>query len=226
MVAAARRGADDLRRRPGEARDDERPSRRSQLRDQLPQGRQLHLVTLAVVAIVLLAVLPAVFLLKDASDDPVFSGLDGLPLPAWAAQGHDDQAAGNRWCIGTCKLRERTWRSAKGAQDTAPVYEKAFTDAGWLRWQTSGCPKPQTGVYTCWQRDEYVLDLWVRDAPCDVTNVPGGPASAGPGASTGIHAQGGPGQLPIPSGSEPPPTCGGSLVTAKVGNGVDPHWHR
>jgi hypothetical protein len=150
-----------------------------------------------------------------------------LQLPSWAVQGHTDQAAGNRWCIGTCRLRERTWRSAKGATDTAPAYEQALAEAGWQRWQTGGCPKPQSGVYTCWQRDEYVLDLWVRDAPCDVTNVPGAPASAGPGgaASTGPDASGGPGPLPTPSGSEPPPTCGGSLVTAKVGNGVDPHWH-
>jgi integrin beta 3 len=212
---AGRRGA-------GEARGSGAgpPDRFSALRDQLPQGRQLHLVTLAVVAIVLLAVLPAVFLLKDSAQDPVFAGLDQLNLPAWAVQGHNDQAAGNRWCVGTCRLRERTWRSAKGARDTAPTYEQALTDAGWLRWQTAGCPKPDTGSYSCWQRDEYVLDLWVRDAPCDVTNVPGAPASGG--------APGGPSAapLPTPTGSEPPPTCGGSLVTAKVGNGVDPHWHK
>jgi hypothetical protein len=184
---------------------------------QLRQARQLRLVTLAAVAIVLLAALPAIFLARDATRDPVFASLDSLRLPGWAAQGHEDAATGNRWCVETCRLRERTWRSTKPAKDTAPAYQQALADAGWFPWTTAGCPKVATGVYTCWQRDEFALDLWVRDAPCDLSAVVAPSAGAGGSPSAA--------PIPTPTGSEPPPTCAGSLVTAKAADRVDPHWH-
>ena len=197
--------------------DDPVPSRQERLRGQVRQSRQARLVTIAVVALVLLAVLPAIFLARDSGQDPVFTSLDNLKLPTWAAQAHDDAATGNQWCVQTCRLRERTWRSSKSAKDTAPTYQQALLDAGWLPWPTNGCPKASTGVYTCWQHDEFALDLWVRDAPCNLGNVvapsadPGGSASAAP--------------IPTPTGSQPPATCAGSLVTAKAVDRVDPHWH-
>jgi hypothetical protein len=147
----------------------------------------------------------------------VFTGLDSLSLPDWAAQGHQDASSGNRWCVQTCRLRERTWRSAKPATDTAPVYQRALLDAGWHRSRTTGCPTAP-GSYTCWERDEFILDLWTRNAPCDLANVapaPGTSASADPG-----------GAIPAPNGSESPAICTGSLITAKVANRVDPNWHR
>jgi len=34
------------------------------------------------------------------------------------------------------------------------------------------------------------------------------------------------GAAPVPTGSEPPPTCAGSLVTVKVTDFGNPDWHR
>jgi hypothetical protein len=175
------------------------------------------LVALGAVAVVLLALLPAIFLVRDASGDPVLAGLDSLELPSWAAQSHQDQASGNRWCVDTCRLRERTWRSTKPAADTDPVYQRALISAGWRPWHTPGCPTAN-GSYTCWQRDEYVLDLWTRDTPCDLASLPPVPPAGGPSVTATPVAP--------PTGTEPPATCAGSLVTAKVANRVDPNWHR
>ncbi len=204
--------------RPGGRRSQLR-EQSTQLRRQVREARGFRLVTLAAIAVVLLAALPAIFLIRDAAGDPVFASLDSLVLPGWARQSHEDVASGNRWCIQTCRLRERTWRSVKPVNDTAPVYERALTDAGWHHWHSSGCPTAP-GVYSCWQRDEYALDLWVRDAPCDlagVAPVPGtSPSNPDPSA----------GPVPTPTGSEPPATCTGSLVTAKIANLGDPNWHQ
>src|SRR6266545_1426427 len=106
------------------------------------QAGRAPVLALAVAALVLFVALPAVFLLRDASADPVFADLDNLRLPSWAAQAHEDSATGNRWCVQTCRLRERTWRSAKPAQATDPVYRQALSDAGWRLTQTGSCPAP------------------------------------------------------------------------------------
>jgi hypothetical protein len=194
-------------------------------------------MALTIAAFVLLVALPAVFLVRDASTDPVFAGLDRLNLPGWAAQVHQDTATGSRWCVDTCRLRERTWRSAKPAQNTDPVYRQALTGAGWHLLHTGACPAPPTGVYTCWERDEYVLDLWTRDAACDLGNLapaPGRPAAPAPGASGGPGptpgASGSPGLdpgagIPSPGASDPPKTCEGALVTAKATEKANNLWH-
>ena len=124
----------------------------------------------------------------------------------------------------TCRLRERAWRSTKPAADTDPVYQQALTSAGWRPWHTPGCPTAN-GSYTCWQRDELVLDLWTRDTPCDLASLPPVPVGGGPSASATPIAT----PIATPTGAEPPKTCAGSagsLVTAKVVNRVDPNWHR
>jgi hypothetical protein len=186
------------------------------------QAGRAPVVALALAAFVLLAALPAVFFARDASADPVFAGLDELNLPAWATQARQDASTGSRWCVQTCRLRERTWRSAKPAPATDTVYQQALTAAGWRPWHTPGCPVPASGVYTCWQRDKYVLDLWTRDAACDLAGVapaPAGPARSGapvPDPSAGI---------PSPGASEPPPTCDGSLVSAKATERYNRDWH-
>jgi integrin beta 3 len=193
--------------------------RRSPLRQQVREARRLRLIILASLTVVLLAALPAIFLIRDAAGDPVFAGLDSLSVPGWADQSHQDLASGNRWCFQSCRLRERTWRSAKAAADTDTVYEQALASAGWHPWHSAGCPT-SVGKYSCWQRDEYALDLWTRDAPCDLANVapaPGtSPSSLDPSANP----------VPTPDGSQAPATCSGSLVTAKVANLGDPNWHR
>jgi len=182
------------------------------------QAGRAPVLALAVAALVLFVALPAVFLLRDASADPVFADLDNLRLPSWAAQAHEDSATGNRWCVQTCRLRERTWRSAKPAQATDPVYRQALSDAGWRLTQTGSCPAPPTGFYTCWQRDEYVLDLWTRDAACDLGNVAPAPGRSGGPADPSAG-------IPPPEASGPPPTCEGSLVTVKATERANQEYH-
>jgi hypothetical protein len=171
----------------------------------------------AVVAVLLLGALPAILFFRSSGTDPVFANLDGLSLPAWAAAQHPDEATGSRYCVKTCRLRERDWHSTKSAQETDAAFETALTKAGWVRWRTSGCPKLGTGTYTCWQRDQFVLDLWTRDAVCGLVT----PASAAPPSSAP------PALDPVPSAgaSGPPPTCAGALVTAKATDRINTNWH-
>jgi integrin beta 3 len=117
-------------------------------------------------------------------------------VPAWAAANPVNDASGNRWCIKECRFRERTTTSERGTDETASAYEKALADAGWRRWQAPLCPDPDqpvNGRYTCWERDELTLDLWVRERVC----------------------QGQAGQ-PVRGGEQ----CPGSAVTVKVQNAV------
>jgi hypothetical protein len=181
------------------------------------------MVGIVAAALLLLGVLPTFFLIRDAARDPVFAGLDRLDVPSWANVQHQDDAAGSPWCIGTCRLRERILRSSRPAQTTDAVYEKALVDAGWQRWEAGRCPSGMGGVYTCWERDQYALDLWTRELPCDLSNL-GGTPSAKPVSPTPSAAVPG---LPDPgaSASGPPATCGGALVTVKVANKIDPAWH-
>ncbi len=202
--------APERQERPGPRPQPQRPAL-------TPNAKRFRLAALAAVAVLLLGALPAFFVIRDAVRDPVFAGLDALNLPSWADQQHVDQASGSRWCVDTCRLRERTWRSAKTAQETDPVYESALLAAGWSRWHTAGCPKGGTGVYTCWQRDQYKLDLWTRPAACALNDLA---PTLGPSANASATP------VPTPTGTGPPPTCAGSLVTATVADGADPSWHK
>jgi hypothetical protein len=184
-------------------------------------ARLRHVLVLAAVAVLLLGVLPTILFFRASGSDPVFANLDGLALPSWAAVQHEDEASGSRLCLKTCRLRMRTWRSAKPAKETDAAFQTALSEVGWVHWQTAGCPKLSAGTYTCWQRDQYVLDLWTRDAVCGLDGVapsPGAPAPSAPPSSP-------PGPTDAtPSG--PPPTCAGALVTANIGERIDPNWHQ
>ncbi|WP_203920897.1 hypothetical protein [Rugosimonospora africana] len=184
-------------------------------------ARPVHVLALAAVAVLLLGVLPLVLFVQNASSDPVVKNLNSLSLPAWADEQHQDDASGSRWCAGNCRLTERTWRSAKAAADTDRAFQTALTGAGWVHWQTAGCPKLGTGTYTCWQRDQYVLDLWTRNAVCGLSGIapsPGAPTPSTPPSSLSPLD-------PLPSASGAPPTCAGALVTAKVTQRINPNWH-
>jgi hypothetical protein len=196
-------------------------------RPPVPPQRGLA-VLLAVLAVLLFGVLPSVLLLRDAVNDPVYTGLDRLQVPGWAKLAHEDLASGNRYCIGTCRLRERTWQSAQPTAQTDAVYETALRRQGWLRVTGSQCPAVQTGVYTCWEHDQYVMNLWTRDATCSTSQAGG--ATLGPSAPKPSNELN---TVPSPGGSAPPPrtgqataACPVSQVTAKVGNRIDPDWHR
>ncbi|HEX6074989.1 MAG TPA: hypothetical protein VFZ32_06965 [Micromonosporaceae bacterium] len=140
---------------------------RSQVRAQLRQVARLRLLTLAFVTLVLLGSLPGFFLIKYATRDPGFRAMDTLEVPGWAARNPVDQAMGSRWCLRECRLRHRVWESQRAQQPTVEAYQRALRRDGWKRWEVPKCPPRKVrGDYTCWRRDAYTLDLWVRGPEC------------------------------------------------------------
>jgi len=136
------------------------------------QRRQVSRLRTATFVLLILAVVgapAAFFVIREFTRDPVFVELDNLDVPQWAAGQHTDGAIGSRWCIRECRSRSRTWESARGPEETNRAYVAALRRAGWVPWNIPDCQAEGVdGVETCWQRDEYVLDLWVRATICDV----------------------------------------------------------
>jgi integrin beta 3 len=181
--------------------------RRAELRRQLRVAQQLKVATLVVVALLLLAAYPVFLFTRSIAQDPVLGELNGLNLPNWANVQHDDIFSGSRWCIQQCRYRERTWVSQRSPQETNQVYVDALGAAGW-RPRTGGiCPTVSDGIATCWKRDAYVMDMWVRAPVCDIA------PSRPPGATAPT-----PSPLPTANGN-----CAASLVTVKVFNAIDYH---
>jgi integrin beta 3 len=182
---------------------------RSELRRQIREQQRLRMLMLMAIVVAVLGALPLYLLLQASAQDPVFTSLDELKVPSWAAGAANDEVAGNRWCIIECRFRERDVPSQKAADETNAAYVQALQDAGWVRWKPAqGCPAQEAdGHYTCWQRDEYTLDLWVRAKPCsneqlgNQSTVPSDP-SAGPAAGAA------------------PDDCSGSMVSFKVYNAI------
>jgi len=183
------------------------------MRKQLRIAQQLKVVTLVVVAMLLLAAYPVYLFTRAVAEDPIFGELDGLDLPSWAVVQHDDSFIGSRWCIDQCRFRERTWVSDHKPDETNTAYVDALGDAGW-RPRTNGvCPTVTEGIASCWQRDAYVMDMWVRAPAC---NLPPVRPSIGPTKAAD----------PTPStepSSEATAGCPSALVTVKVYNAIDYH---
>jgi integrin beta 3 len=184
--------------------------RRAEVRKHLRVAQQLKVATLVVVALLLLAAYPIYLFTRSATSDPVFGDLDSLNLPSWAAIDHKDAASGNRWCIDACRFRTRTWASERKADETNTVYETALRNAGWRPRAQGVCPPVAEGTASCWQRDEYVLDMWIRAPICDIA-PPRPTIGADPSASA----------APDPNAGPPPATCPGALVTVQVFNAID-----
>jgi hypothetical protein len=185
--------------------------RRAEMRRQLKIAQQLKVATLVVVLMLLLAAYPIYLFTRALAVDPIFGELDGLNLPSWAAVQHTDSFSGSRWCIKQCRYRDRTWVSEHKPDETNVAYATAFTDAGW-RPRTDGvCPTVTEGISSCWQRDEFVMDMWVRAPVCDLP-PPRPSIKPSPGAS--------PSPSPSPA-SSPTETCPAALVTVKVFNAID-----
>jgi hypothetical protein len=87
------------------------------------------------------------------------------------------------------------------------VYATALTAAGWQPWQVGQCPEqPVTdGRYSCWKRDEFTLDLWVRLPECAVDVV----AAQDPASLPSVGPDG-------VVQTSPPKSCVGSTVSIKV----------
>jgi hypothetical protein len=188
--------------------------RRAEIRRHFRQLQQLRTATVVVALLVILGAPLAFYVVREVTRDPVFVELDGLDLPSWAARQHSDQAEGSRWCIRECRFRERTWESQRSPVETDQAYERALREAGWRVWNAPGCPPENIdGFETCWQRDEYVLDMWIREPTCETLPrfgaSPGAnPPAAAPGAST------------APSPAASPSGCSGALVTVRVINRI------
>jgi integrin beta 3 len=187
-----------------------RAGARSEARSQLREVERLRRITLVAVVLLVLGAYPSFLLVQAATRDPAINSLDALALPEWAARGPSDEEFGSRWCFGECRFRERTATSERAPDETSRVYEQVLADAGWIRWNVERCPEnPVPGSYSCWRRDEYTLDLWVRDPSCASDPVRNRP-TVGP---TGAPASGAPGQ---PAADD----CRGSVVSIKVRNAI------
>jgi hypothetical protein len=204
---------------------------------QAKRVRQLRLATIIFVVLAVVSAPAAFFIIREFTRDPVFVELDNLNLPEWAARNPTDGALGSRWCIRECRSRQRTWESARGPEETNRAFIGKLKDAGWVEWDIPDCQAEGVdGIETCWQRDEYVLDLWVRAAVCDVRNArptvnpsqpaqsPGKPTAKAP-ASPAMSSAAGNG--PVPQASEqdspgPAPTaiCPLAVATIKVFNRI------
>jgi hypothetical protein len=189
--------------------------KRAEIRKQLRIRQQLKVGTLALVALLLLAAYPVFLFTRSVAQDPVFGELDSLTLPEWATMLHEDAASGSRWCIGECRSRDRTWASEREPEETNTAYITALTDAGWRPRVEGLCPSVDEGLATCWQRDEYVMDMWVRAPIC---NVPP-PRPTVEGVSPAPEATSPAGATPEPQATAA--LCPGSLVTVRVFNAID-----
>jgi hypothetical protein len=180
--------------------------RRAELRKHLKVQQQLKVGTLVLVALLLLAAYPVYLFAQAGAADPVYSELNDLDLPDWATYDHADVADGSRWCIGECKIRKRTWASARAPEETNTVYSHALIDGGW-RLRPENCPQVADGsFFSCWKKDEYVMLMHVYaplcEAPPTREPIPGASASGEPAAA--------PTQ----------PACPGAYVTVEVWNAI------
>lgn len=183
---------------------------RSELRRQMRAKRRLRVLTLVSLSILVLGLLPLFFGIRSATRDPVFNSLDALDVPGWAGKDTDDRISGSRWCFIECRFREREAQSDRPFEETNQAYATALRSAGWAVRGGECTDQPTTeGKYTCWTRDEFTLDLWVRLPECAVDAVAARDPATVP--STG------------PDGTVPttdPAKCVGSTVTIKVQNAV------
>jgi hypothetical protein len=195
---------------------------RSEVRRQIREKKRLRLVALALVLVAVVAAVPVYMGIRTATRDPVFTSLDSLAVPAWAAEQTVDGVSGSRWCLIDCRFRERNVESQRSPEETAQAYQQALAADGWRSWKPAGyCPEqPVEGSYTCWQRDELTLDLWVRAPACAADPLRGRPT---------VDPTADPSGAPPESSGEPPADqqlpgtdeCDGSVVSVKVRNAID-----
>jgi integrin beta 3 len=160
--------------------------------------------------------------LRAATSDPVFKALDSLGVPEWAAVAGttQDNSNGSRWCLLDCRYRERTVESQKETEETFAQYEAALGESGWTRWDAPLCPPENIeGSYSCWKRDEFVLDLYVRPSECARNPLYQRPTAGGETAAPEATA------APEGTAAAPPAVaCNPSVVSLKVFNAIaDPH---
>jgi integrin beta 3 len=190
---------------------------RSELRRQLREQKRVRNLAMAMILVLVLGAPMLYFGILFATRDPVLNSLDRLQVPSWAAQSPEDRIiSGSRWCFIDCRFRERTLVSERETGETNEIYQAALLDAGWNRWEVEGCPQVEVdGDYSCWTRDEYTLDLWVRPPDCAYDPLNQRPD---PEAEEAVPS-------PSAAGTAPPAgdadeECSGSVVQIKMQNRV------
>jgi hypothetical protein len=93
-----------------------------------------------------------------------------------------------------------SWESQKSPEETDPAYRHALEEAGWRERTQGACPRAAEGIASCWQKDEYVMNMWVRAPICELPP---------PRPTTG--------NTPAPT---PTATCPQALVTMQVYNSI------
>ncbi|HET9517920.1 MAG TPA: hypothetical protein VFO77_09370, partial [Actinoplanes sp.] len=180
---------------------------RSELRRHLREQRRLRMITLTALPLVVLLALPGFFGIRSASRDPVFTSLDALVVPAAVARQVEDHTTGSRWCFLDCRFRERTAQSQLSPAETEQAYQSALRNADWKRWTVAQCPEQPVEGYTCWRRDEFTLDLWVRRPACAADAI--ALRESGVAPPDGV--------IPDP---QDPKSCPGATVSIKVRNAI------
>lgn len=179
--------------------------RRAELRRHMKIQQQLKAITLTLVVLLLLAAYPVYLSTQSLAQDPIFSGLDALNLPEWARYEYDDDHDdGTRWCIPKCLTRQRSWHSERDVTETQGAYAQALLDAGWRRYEGACQRAADESVITCWQKDEFVMVMRVREPLCEEP----APRPAIPGAT------------PTAEPSPTRPVCPKAIVTMFISNAV------
>ena len=158
---------------------------RAELHQQVKTVQRLKMATLTALSLVLLLAFPLYLGILKVTED----------------------YSGNRWCIPECEFGQRSRESSHDVDETHQAYYTALSANGWRPRVGDECPAEEDGIASCWRRDQYVLDMWVREKYCEERPVR---PTGGPGA----------GQSASPVPTPPPSGCGVSLVTVKVFNAV------
>ncbi|GAB3659637.1 hypothetical protein [Glycomyces tarimensis] len=127
---------------------------------------RLRRTVLAVAGAAVLLVAAVLWAGRAFTLDPTRRAVDELEVPAWAATAVGDETYGNRWCLGECRVRVRTWASEGTVEDTANEYWQALLRNGWIPADEEMCVGAE-GEGGCYVRDELFMELWVVPVACE-----------------------------------------------------------
>ena len=205
----ARRSADRAARAPPTPLVTTGMIKRAEIRQHLRIAQQLKVGTLILVAFLMLAAYPVYLFTREVAPGPGHRRA-GLARPAGLG-GHAAHRRGQRQPLvhqrmpvppADLGVRAAAGRDPGAVRDRAARRRLAAPDRGRMR------PGATRASATCWKRDEYVMDMWVRAPICDIP--PPRPAIApAPGATAERRHR-----------NRRRATCPGALVTMRVFNSI------
>ena len=142
---------------------------RAELIRQYRRLRRLRLATIGVVAAALVAMVGLGLGADRWTTDPGYRVLDELAVAPLIADSARDSAAGNRWCIGQCRVRERVWSAGATVADTEAAVTVALSARGWRPSGRDCAPDSPEVARICVQREEFLMDVWIGPADCDTS---------------------------------------------------------